>query len=188
MVNWAYALEANKAIKAMGVKNFMINERGGRERTRGEALFEFCTPLRNGMVRVSMCLVGDASWILGTEVAARSHQNTIASCSNASSSSTETIRQCDGKPTPRSLCDRTTGRLAFEPQVFKTPILATASTAVNKSIYSRHLAYTFQTLHCKLDLISPTWFNAMPQATEKNLITGSTAPQYFAHLAPPHRR
>lgn len=125
---------------------------------------------------------------LGTEVAARSHQNTIASCSNASSSSTETIRQCDGKPTPRSLCDRTTGRLAFEPQVFETPILATASTAVNKSIYSRHLAYTFQTLHCKLDLISPTWFNAMPQATEKNLITGSTAPQYFAHLAPPHRR
>lgn len=38
MVNWAYALEANEAIKAMEVKNFMINERGGRERTRGEAL------------------------------------------------------------------------------------------------------------------------------------------------------
>jgi hypothetical protein len=38
MVNWAYALEANEAIKAMGVKNFMINERGGRERTRSEDL------------------------------------------------------------------------------------------------------------------------------------------------------
>jgi hypothetical protein len=117
---------------------------------------------------------------LGTEVAARSHRNTIASCS--SSLSTETIRRCNGKPTPQSLCDRTeiksAGRLAFEPQAFETPILASASTAVNKSIYSRHLAYTLQTLHCKLDLISPTWFNATPQVIEKNLISGLTASQY----------
>lgn len=90
-MNWAYALEANEAIKAMGANNFMINERVVErgQGIRGEDL--------NLHSAGSLWSYGSLMH-LGTEVAARSHHDTIASYSNAalfvgvSSSSMETIR------------------------------------------------------------------------------------------------